>query len=116
MVRADVIGLVTETRSAHGVHEAITETVREVLAEIRSVTRSEYYNALNAGIHPEMVFKLTLDADYHDERFLRFRGQKWRVVRTYLTRDGGIEITAERDDENGETEKEPADDTGNGEG
>ncbi len=116
MVRADVIGLVTETRSAHGVHEAITETVREVLAEIRSVTRSEYYTALNAGIHPEMVFKLTLDADYQGEHFLRFRGQKWRVVRTYLTRDGGIEITAERSDENGETEEEPADDTGNGEG
>ena len=35
MVLADVIGLVTETRSAHGVHEAITETVRDVLAEIR---------------------------------------------------------------------------------
>lgn len=116
MVRADVIGLVTETRSAHGVHEAITETVREVLAEIRSVTRSEYYNALNAGIHPEMVFKLTLDADYHDEHFLRYRGLKWRVVRTYLTRDGGIEITAERDDENVETEEDPAVDTGNGEG
>ena len=40
MVRADVIGLVTETRSAHGVHEAITETVRDVYAEIRSVSRS----------------------------------------------------------------------------
>jgi len=104
MVRADVIGLVTETRSAHGVHEAITETVREVLAEIRSVTRTEYYNGLNAGVQPELVFKLTLDADYQDEHFLRFRGKKWRVVRTYLTNDGGIEITAERSDENGTDE------------
>jgi len=104
MVRADVIGLVTETRSAHGVHEAITETVREVLAEIRSVTRSEYYNALNAGIQPELVFKLTLDADYQGEHFLRFHGLRYRVIRTYLTNDGGIEITAGRSDENGEAE------------
>lgn len=104
MVRADVIGLVAETRSAHGVHEAITETVREVLAEIRSVTRSEYYNALNAGVQPELVFKLTLDADYQDEHFLRYGGKKFRVVRTYLTNDGGIEITAERNDENGTDE------------
>ena len=101
MVRADVIGLVTETRSAHGVHEAITETVRDVLAEIRSVTRSEYYNALNAGIQPEIVFKLALDADYQGEHFLRYGGKKYRIVRTYLTNDGGIEITAERSDENG---------------
>jgi SPP1 family predicted phage head-tail adaptor len=100
MVRADVIGLVTETRSAHGVHEAVTETVRDVLAEIRSVNRAEYYNALNAGIQPELVFKLTAAEDYQDEHFLRHNGKKYRIVRTYLTNDGGIEITAERSDEN----------------
>lgn len=104
MVRADVIGLITETRSAHGVHEAITETVREVPAEIRSVTRTEYYTALNAGVQPELVFKLTLDADYQGEHFLRYGGKKYHIVRTYLTSDGGIEITAERGDENGTDE------------
>ena len=116
MVRVDVIGLITETRSAHGVHEAITESVREVLAQIRSVTRSEYYNALNAGVQPELVFKLALDADYEDEHFLYFRKKKYRIVRTYLTNDGGIEITAERSDENGTDEIEPDDDTGDGNG
>ena len=105
MVRADVISLVTDVNSAHGVHEAITESVREVPAEVRSVTRSEYYTALNAGVQPEIVFKLALDADYQDEHFLRFHGKKYRVVRTYLTNDGGIEITAERSDENGEEEQ-----------
>lgn len=104
MVRADVIGLVTETRSAHGVHETITETVREVMAEVRSVTRSEYYNALNAGVQPEIVFKLTADGDYQDEKFLRYKNKRYRIVRTFLTNDGGIEITAERSDENGTDE------------
>lgn len=117
MVRADVIALITETNSAHGVHETITENEREVMAEIRSVTRSEYYNALNAGVQPEIVFKLALDADYQDEHFLRFHGKKYRVVRTYLTNDGGIEITAERSDENGETEQpESGSGAGNGNG
>ncbi len=101
MVRADVIGLISETRSAHGVHESITETVREVYAEIRSVTRNEFYNALNAGVRPEYVFKRALDADYQNEHFLKYQNQRFRIVRTYLTRDGGIEITAERSDENG---------------
>ncbi len=101
MVRADVIGLISETRSAHGVHETITETVRDVYAEIRSVSRSEFYNALNAGVRPEYVFKLALDADYQNEHFLKYQNQRFRIVRTYLTSDGGIEITAERSDENG---------------
>ena len=103
MIRATVISLITETRSRHGVHETVTESEREVFAEIRSVTRSEYYNALNAGIQPEYVFKLTVEDDYQKEHFLRYEGQKYRIVRTYLTDDGGIEITAERSDENDES-------------
>jgi SPP1 family predicted phage head-tail adaptor len=103
MLRADVIDLITETRSGHGVHEAVTETARTVFCTVQSVTRSEYYTALNAGIMPEFVFKLTLAEDYQRERFLRYRGQKFRVVRTYVTQDDGIEITAERADENGQT-------------
>jgi len=101
MVRADVIQLITETRSAHGVHESITETARQVYAEIRSATRSEYYNALNAGIRPSYVFKLTAEGDYQEERYLRYKGLKYSIARTYRTRDGGIELTAERSDENG---------------
>lgn len=103
MLKADVIDLITETRSGHGVHEAVTETARTVFCTVQSVTRSEYYTALNAGIMPEFVFKLTLAEDYQRERFLRYRGQKFRVVRTYVTQDDGIEITAERADENGQT-------------
>ena len=101
MVRADVIQLITETRSAHGVHESITETARQVYAEIRSATRSEYYNDLNAGIRPSYVFKLTAEGDYQEERYLRYKGLKYSIARTYRTRDGGIELTAERSDENG---------------
>jgi SPP1 family predicted phage head-tail adaptor len=112
MVRADVVRLIGEA-TAHGVHESTTENEREVLVEVRSVTRSEYYNALNAGVQPELVFKLALDADYQDEHFLKHNGTRYRVVRTYLTNDGGIEITAERSDENGTDEEQ---DTDNGDG
>ena len=104
MVRAVTISLIAETRSAHGVHETITETEREVFAEVKGVTRSEYYTALNSGIQPEYVFKLTAEEDYQKEHFLRYDGLKYRVVRTYPTNDGGIEITAERSDENGESQ------------
>jgi len=102
MMRADVIQLITETASAHGVHESITETVREVMCTVKSVSRSEYYNALNAGINPTYVFYLTLSDDYQGERVVRYKGLKYRVVRTYMTDDDGIEITVERSDENGD--------------
>ena len=109
MNRADVIQLITENRTGHGVHEAVTDTARTVMCTIQSVTRSEYYNALNAGFQPEYVFKLALAEDYQNERIVKFHGQKFRVVRTYRTDDEGIEITVERSDENG-TDEEPEDD------
>ena len=98
-----MIELITETASAHGVHAAVTETAREVLCDVRSVTRSEYYNALNVGIEPSYVFHLSLAEDYQGERVARYHGQKYRVIRTYMTEDDGIEITVERSDVNGES-------------
>ncbi len=102
MMRADVIDLIKETASAHGVHDAVTETARTVYCTVQSVSRSEYYNALNQGIQPEYVFKLALAEDYEGERVVRYKGLKYRVVRTYMTADDGIEITCERSDENGQ--------------
>ena len=101
MMRADVIDLIKETASAHGVHQAVTEEARTVYCTVRSVSRSEFYNAMNAGIQPEYVFVLALAEDYQGERVVRYKGQKLRVVRTYMTADDGIEITCERSDVNG---------------
>lgn len=106
MTRADVIELVTENRTGHGVHEAVTDSERTVMCTVESVRRSEYYNALNAGFQPEYVFKLALANDYQKERIVKFHGQKFQVVRTYLTEDDGIEITVERSDENGTDESQ----------
>ena len=102
MMRADVIDLITENASAHGVHAAVTETARTVYCTVQSVSRSEFYNALNAGVQPEYVFHLALAEDYQGERVVRYKGQKFRVVRTYMTADDGIEITCERSDVNGQ--------------
>ena len=112
MMRADVIGLISENRTGHGVHEAVTETERTVMCTVQSVTRTEYYNALNAGIMPEYVFKLALAEDYQNERLVKFHGQKFRVVRTYMTDDDGIEITVERSDERGTDEDDEGDGAG----
>lgn len=104
MTWADVIQLISETRRGHGVHEAVTRTARTVMCTVQSVTRREFYDALNAGVRPEYVFALTLAEDYQRERLVMYQGQLYRVVRTFRTPDGGIEITVERSDENGSDE------------
>jgi len=104
MMRADVIDLIKENRTGHGVHEVVTDTARTVMCMVESVRRSEYYDASNAGYRPEFVFKLALAEDYQNERLLKYKGQKYRVVRTFRTDDEGIDITAERSDENGTDE------------
>jgi len=113
MMRADVIDLITENRTGHGVHEAVTDTARTVMCTVDSVTRNEYYTALNAGIQPEYVFRLALAEDYQNERIVKYHGQKFRVVRTYRNQEDGIEITVERSDENGTDEEHQGSGDGN---
>lgn len=96
MVRADVIYLVTERESAHGVHATVTRTERMVYCTVRSVTRSEYYTALNAGIATEFVFALAVAEEYQGERRVRYRDGIYDVVRTYMTEEDGIELTVGR--------------------
>ena len=102
MTRPEVIWLITENRRAHGVHEEVTDTERMVYCTVKSVTRSEYYAALNAGIQPEYIFELALAEDWHGERLCRFHDQKYRIIRTYETEDGSLEMTVERSDVHGE--------------
>lgn len=112
MIRPDVIWLITENSRTHGVHEDVTDAERMVYCTVKSVTRSEYYAALNVGIRPEYIFELALAEDYHGERLAKFHDQKYRIIRTYETDSGSLELTAERSDVNGE-ETDQDDDSDN---
>lgn len=94
MIRADVIQLVNENPEAHGVFESVSETTTQVFVEIRSVSMSEQYRALSAGIKPAYVFVLTDYADYADQKIVIYNGKRYRVVRTYVSGQK-IEITVE---------------------
>lgn len=98
MIRESVITLIAENARAHGVHESATETPHEVFCQVNSVTRTEFYSALNVGIRPELVFKLSVVDEYQDERLAEFEGKRYEIIRTYQTRDGGIELTVRRVD------------------
>lgn len=100
MSKAGSIRLITETARAHGVHDEITEEKRLVLCTVKSVRQTEYYTARNAGFAPEIVFELAVAEDYHGESRLEYEDKSYDVVRTYETDEGGLEITAQREDVN----------------
>ena len=92
---SDVCQLIQKT-TPKGVHETKTETTREVYCEVTSVGRSEFYAAYNQGLKPEYVLKLADMYEYEDETELMFRSKRYNVIRTFVTQDGGIELTIQR--------------------
>lgn len=94
----DIAYLITDLPGAHGVHDTPEQAERMIYVRVMSVGRSEYYNAHNAGLQPEVVFKLTDAADYNDERRARYQDVKYDILRSYRTPDGGVELTLQRSD------------------
>lgn len=94
MKRYDVVDLIIETPTVHGVFEDAIQETRTVFVEVRSVARSEWYAANAQNISADIVFVLTVDADYQNEKELIYHDQKYRVIRTYIS-DDGIELTCE---------------------
>lgn len=54
----------------------------EVLVRETSVTRSEFYAAMQSGVSISLVL-LTAALNYDGERLLRYQDRLYRVVRTY---------------------------------
>lgn len=93
----DVITLVsrTYTQDAYG-DSVASETSREVFAEVRSVGMREKYEALQAGLDPELTFVLADYYDYNNEPVVVYQDERYRVIRTYR-KDISIEIVVTRD-------------------
>lgn len=66
-----------------------------VLCSLKSVGRSEFYNAAATGLRPELVF-VVHGYEYSGERLVEFEGKRYNVVRTYANDYEEIELTCER--------------------
>lgn len=96
MYQADVLTLITETNTPRGVYDTPTESQRTVYCTIRSVGMQERYLSMSHGLNPEIVFVLAHDFEYQGEKRCKYNGTEYRVIRTYITTEDGIEITCER--------------------
>lgn len=96
MDRSNVIKLIkaVQTQDEYGVWRE-TLTSRQVFCDVRSVNRSEFFEAGRSGLNPEFVFTVFF-ADYEDETLLEFDSKTYSIYRTYLTRSDTLELYAER--------------------
>jgi SPP1 family predicted phage head-tail adaptor len=71
------------------------ETETTILCGLKSVGRSEFYDAAASGLRPELVFVIHA-YEYSGERVVKFQGVRYNVIRTYQTGTEEIELTVER--------------------
>ena len=62
-------------------NETLAVTATQVYVQPRTVYRSEFYAAAQAGLHPSITFDLTNKADYHGEKVIEWEGKEYDVIR-----------------------------------
>ena len=66
-----------------------TDTI--VFADVKSVTRSEFYSATMAGIKIDIVFAVHAE-DYSNQTVVTYGTVQYNVVRTYKKGEGIVEL------------------------
>lgn len=96
MDRSKVITLVSETRTQDELKIWHSERkLRDVFAQVNSVSASEFFEGGRSGLNPE--FRFTLFApDYEGETEIIYEGERYAVYRTYFARTDIIELYVER--------------------
>lgn len=73
-----------------------TETRTNVLCDVKSVGRNEFYGAATSGLKPEIVFVMH-GYEYKGEKSVEYEGNRFKVIRTYSTDFEEVELTCERE-------------------
>ena len=96
MDRSDVITLIAETKTQdeYGVWR-VSETERTVFCNVASVTANEFFEGGRNGLNPQ--YRMTMfNGDYEGERTLEYKGARYAIYRTYLTKTDQLELYVER--------------------
>ncbi len=92
----DIIILVKTTATVDDCGDTIlTEEYKEVFAELKSISQSEFYQAQAVGVKPEIKFLITDYYDYDNEQLINYESERYKVIRTYRI-GHGLEIVCKR--------------------
>lgn len=96
MDRSDVINLISESRTQDDYGRWIaTKTSKQVMCQVDSITRAEFFEGGRNGLNPEFKFTMFF-GDYSGESVVEYQGKTYAVYRTYLRRTDIIELYVER--------------------
>lgn len=98
----DIIELISTTYTPDEEGNQIPQEVpRVVFCQVSSAGRSEFYQAAQAGLHPEYIFTLSNFRDYQGEKLAKYIDWLGNEHVLYITRayrvpgEDSIELTAE---------------------
>lgn len=96
MDRSTPINLISVTwkPDIYGIQQP-TETTKKIYANVKSVTRDEFFNGGRNGLNPELVLTVFF-GDYSGEKIAEVNGIRYTIYRTYQLRNDTIELYTER--------------------
>ena len=93
MTRDGEIMLVFPTMQAdeYGIPQQTGEETRTVMARVKSITASEFFEAGRNGFKPEFRFDMFL-YDYDGQKELEYKGVRYTVYRTFMGKSDTVEL------------------------
>jgi SPP1 family predicted phage head-tail adaptor len=90
------INLIQETYNFDEIGNQIPiEVKNSIFCDVKSVGRTEFYNAAVNGLKPTIIFVIH-SYEYNGEKQVEFEGKKYKVIRTYATGPEEVELTCEK--------------------
>lgn len=96
MDRSNIINLIKEVQTQSPSYTWTKQEIStEVFCDVRSVTRTEWFEAGRNGIaHPAFIFIINRN-EYSGEKIVEFNGQRYGIYRTYEAKNENLELYAE---------------------
>ena len=86
------INLISRTFTSDVIGQQVaTETIKTVVAELKSINRSEWVAAHQVGYNP-VVTAIVSALDYNNEEIVEIDSERYVVYRTYSRKDDYIEL------------------------
>lgn len=86
------INLISRTFTSDVIGQQVaTETIKTVVAELKSINRSEWVAAHQVGYNP-VVTAIISAFDYNNEEIVEIDSERYVVYRTYSRKDDYIEL------------------------
>jgi len=93
---SDELTLIKDAYTFDDIGNQISSHVKNtVFCDVKSISRSEFYNAATTGLKPSLVF-IVHNCEYDNEEKVEYEGNVFKVIRTYIKNTEEIELTCEK--------------------